>query len=79
MKTLFRVDLFENVVFACTYGQTKVELLENAEDTLYGPIHPRNIRNLFKMAGRLFPFLSSNTYASGMRSRVSYRFQIDSS
>ena len=40
---------------------------------------PRNIRNLFKMADGRFPFLSFNTYASSMRSRVSYRFQIDSS
>ena len=32
---------------------------------------PRNIRNLF-------PFLSFNTYASSMRSRVSFRFEIDS-
>ena len=40
---------------------------------------PRNIRNLFKMAEGLFPFLSFNTYASSMRSRVSYRFQVDSS
>ena len=40
---------------------------------------PRNIRNLFKMADGRFPFLFFNTYASSMRSRVSYRFQIDSS
>ena len=40
---------------------------------------PRNIRNLFKMADGRFPFLSFNTYVSSMRSRVSYRFQIDSS
>ena len=37
---------------------------------------PRNIRNLFKMADRRFPFLSFNTYASSMRS---FRSQIDSS
>ena len=42
----------------------------------------RNIRNLFKMADECFPFLSfivANTYASSMRRRVSYRFQVDSS
>ena len=37
---------------------------------------PRNIRNLFKMADRRFPFFSFDTYASSMRS---FRFQIDSS
>ena len=39
LKTLSRVDLFENAVFACTCGQTKTELFENAEDTLSVPIH----------------------------------------
>ena len=37
-KKLSRVELFENAVFACTCGRTKMEL-ENAEDTLSVPSH----------------------------------------
>ena len=64
-KTLFRVERFENAVFACTYGQKKTELFENAEVT--------RSANLFR------GLIIANTYASNMRSRVSYRFQINSS
>ena len=48
-KTLTRVELFENTVFACTCGQRKTELSENAED--------RHCQFQKMMDGR-FPFLS---------------------
>ena len=38
-KTLSRVELFENTVFACMCGRTKTELFENADVTLSVPIH----------------------------------------
>ena len=38
-KTLSRMEILENVVLACTCGQTKTELFENAEVTLSVPIH----------------------------------------
>ena len=58
MKTLYRVELFENAVFVCTCGQKKTGLFENAEDTQFQSTL-RNIRaDLFKMAVRRFPFLS---------------------
>ena len=33
LKTLFRVDLFENAIFMSSYGRVKAELFENADVT----------------------------------------------
>ena len=73
------MELFDNAVFASTCGQTKTELFENAEVTLSIPIHSAPYWKLIQDGDGRFPFLSIDTYASSMRSQVSYCFQIDSS
>ena len=57
-KTLSRVELFENAVFACTCGQTKRNFSKTLRTHYQFKSTPRNIRNLFKMADGRFSFLS---------------------
>ena len=77
----FLKTLFSRVCVDKTKTERKQK--ENKKKTLRSRHNvqstPRNMKDLFKMADRRFPFLSFNTYASSMRSRASYRFQIDSS
>ena len=60
-KTLSRLELFENAVFACTCGQTKTELFENAEDTLSVSID--SAQKLIQHGGRALSFLVFYTWA----------------
>ena len=60
-KTLSRLELFENAVFACTCGQTKTELFENAEDTLSVSID--SAQKLTQHGGRALSFLVFYTWA----------------
>ena len=50
-KTLSRVELFENAIFACTWRQTKTELFENAEVTLSVPSHSAQYKKLIQDGG----------------------------
>ena len=79
---------FENATFSLRirlpstrirWRSMKTELFENAEVTLSIPIHSAPYWKLIQDGDGRFPFLSIDTYASSMRSQVSYRFQIDSS
>jgi len=87
-KRSIKTELFENALQSGTFWKRcfRVYAWTNENETFrtlrsHYQFHstPRNIRNVFKMADGRFPFLSFNTYASSMRSRVSYCFQIDSS
>ena len=51
-KTLSRVELFENAIFACTWRQTQTELFENAEVTLSVPSHSAQYKKLIQDGGR---------------------------
>ena len=62
-KTLSRVELFENAVFACTCGRTKTELFENADVTLSVPIHSAQYYELIQDGGQALHFLVFNTWA----------------
>ena len=62
-KTLSRVELFENAVFACACGQTKTELFENTENTLSVPIHSAQYQKRIQDDGRALPFFAFYTCA----------------
>ena len=71
-KTLSRVELFENDVFATTCGRTKTELFGNADVTLSVPIHSAQCNKLIQDGGEASLFLS---FILGLISNVIACFQ----